>query len=84
MEWYLLFSILLGGLIGLMILGIPVFLSFVIINLVGIYFLWGWNGILNYSHTLFFIDSQLRVFPNTYVYIDGGYNSEVRCLCEGH
>jgi len=63
MEWYLLFSILLGGLIGLMILGIPVFLSFVIINLVGIYFLWGWNGILNYSHALFSSIANFVFFP---------------------
>lgn len=41
MEWPLLLLLILGGLIVVMALGLPVAFSFILVNLVGAYLLWG-------------------------------------------
>ncbi len=41
MEWPLLLLLILGGLIVMMALGLPVAFSFILVNLVGAYLLWG-------------------------------------------
>jgi tripartite ATP-independent transporter DctM subunit len=41
MEWYSATALLIGGLVGLMFMGIPVAISFLIINMVGVVFLMG-------------------------------------------
>lgn len=64
MEWYWMLGIFLGALIGLMISGVPVFLAFLIINMVGSYLLWGGaDGVVNFTHSLFSSVANFVFFP---------------------
>lgn len=42
MDWYVMFALVLGVAGGLLFLGVPVFVAFTLINLLGIYTLLGW------------------------------------------
>ena len=60
MEWYWMFTALIGGVLGFMALGMPVAFSFLVVNLIGAYFVMGgWNGVFqavansSYSVTTF-------------------------------
>jgi tripartite ATP-independent transporter DctM subunit len=41
MEWWLIFMLMIGGLIFLMLVGLPVAFAFLLVNTVSAYFLWG-------------------------------------------
>jgi tripartite ATP-independent transporter DctM subunit len=41
MEWWAIFSLIFGGFIVLMLLGVPVAIAFLLIDVIGSYFLWG-------------------------------------------
>jgi tripartite ATP-independent transporter DctM subunit len=64
MEWWVPFGIILGGLVFLMILGFPIFLAFTIVNVAGIYFLWGgMGGLVQLSHTIFSSVANFVLLP---------------------
>src|SRR4030042_1902314 len=41
MEWWVIFSLIFGGFLILMLLGVPVAIAFLLIDVIGSYFLWG-------------------------------------------
>ena len=41
MEWWVIFSLIFGGFLILMLLGVPVAIAFLLIDVIGTYFLWG-------------------------------------------
>ena len=44
MEWYMVLGLIFGGLILLFFLGVPVAFSFLFVNIIGAYLLWGGTG----------------------------------------
>ncbi|MCS7281034.1 MAG: TRAP transporter large permease [Desulfobacterota bacterium] len=64
MEWYVSLFLILGSLIFLLIAGFPVFLAFTIVNIVGIYFLWGGlKGLIELSNTVFSSVANFVLIP---------------------
>jgi tripartite ATP-independent transporter DctM subunit len=54
MEWWLLLILIVGIFLILLAAGIPVFLAFTIVDVLGIYFLWGGaNGLVQFIHSIF-------------------------------
>jgi tripartite ATP-independent transporter DctM subunit len=44
MEWWSVLLIIFGSLLGLMLIGLPVAFSFMLINLIGVFIIWGVSG----------------------------------------
>lgn len=59
MEWWVFLLAFFAGLAGLMVIGIPVAISFIVVNLVGVYFLWGSGG---FNQIILSIDSSIASF----------------------
>ena len=47
MEWYWAFSIIVGALCALMVIGMPIAFAFLAVNIAGAYFFWGGVAGLN-------------------------------------
>ncbi|MGD9210600.1 MAG: TRAP transporter large permease subunit [Desulfobacteraceae bacterium] len=64
MEWWLALIIILGGLMGLLITGMPVAFCFMVVNLIGAYFLWdGINGFYQLADSIFSSVSTFSLLP---------------------
>jgi len=64
MEWWVLLVIIVGIFLLLLAAGIPVFLSFAIVDVVGIYFLWGGGaGLEQLIHSIFSSISSFVLLP---------------------
>ncbi|MEO0250571.1 MAG: TRAP transporter large permease subunit, partial [candidate division WOR-3 bacterium] len=64
MEWYWVFSAIIGAFLILLALGVPVFLAFTIIDVVGIYLFWGGvEGVCQFIHSVFSSISSFVLLP---------------------
>lgn len=64
MDWYVMFALVLGVAVGLLFLGVPVFVAFTLVNLLGIYTFWGgWQGLLQLSHSIFSAVANFVLLP---------------------
>jgi tripartite ATP-independent transporter DctM subunit len=59
MEWWEFLLAFFAGLTALLIIGIPVGIAFIVVNLVGVYFLWGSGG---FNQIILSIDSSIASF----------------------
>ena len=54
MEWWTLLVLIVGVFLLLLAAGLPVFLAFTIVDVLGIYFLWGGTqGLCQLTHSIF-------------------------------
>lgn len=60
MEWWGYLSLFFAGLALLMMLGIPVAIAFLLVNMTGVYFLWG--GTTGYNQLVLSMDSSISTF----------------------
>lgn len=60
MEWWTFLIYFFAGLTGLMMLGVPVAFAFMLVNMLGVYFLWG--GVSGFSQLVLSIDSSISTF----------------------
>ena len=60
MEWYFSLSILFGGFVALLLLGVPVAFAFLLINVTGIYFFW--SGALGLSQFILSVYDSITIF----------------------
>jgi len=60
MEWWLVLIIIFGGLVLLLLAGLPVAFSFLLIDLLGVYFFWG--GAVGIKQLVFSIDHSITIF----------------------
>lgn len=60
MEWWLVLMIIFGGLIVFLALGLPVAFSFLLIDLLGVYFFWG--GTIGISQLVLSIEDSITSF----------------------
>ena len=64
MEWWMLLIVIVGIFLLLLAAGIPVFLAFTIVDVVGIYFLWGGAaGLGQFIHSVFSSISSFVLLP---------------------
>jgi tripartite ATP-independent transporter DctM subunit len=64
MEWWIWFILIIGSFLVLLGIGLPVFLSFMVINVVMIYILWGGiAGMSQFVHSLFSSVSTFVLLP---------------------
>ncbi len=64
MEWWLLLILIVGGFLMLLAAGLPVFLAFTIVDVLGIYFLWGGaSGLGQLTHSIFSAISTFVLLP---------------------
>ncbi len=64
MEWWLMLILIVGVFLLLLGVGLPVFLAFTTINVIGIYFLWGGtSGLGQLTHTIFSSVSSFVLLP---------------------
>ena len=64
MDWVLTLLIILGGLIFILATGLPVAFSFLVINLIGVYFLWGGtNGLFNLIYSVYSSVASFSLLP---------------------
>ena len=64
MEWWILLLIIVGTFLLLLAAGVPVFLAFTIIDVLGIYFLWGGaQGLCQLTHSIFSSISSFVLLP---------------------
>ncbi len=64
MEWWLTLILIVGFFLFLLAVGLPVFLAFTTINVVGIYFLWGGtSGLSQLTHSIFSSVSSFVLLP---------------------
>jgi tripartite ATP-independent transporter DctM subunit len=64
MEWWVLLLIIVGTFLLLLAAGVPVFLAFAIIDVLGIYFLWGGaKGLSQLIHSIFSSISSFVLLP---------------------
>lgn len=64
MEWWLALTIILGGLILLLATGLPVAFTFLVINLFGVFFLWGGiNGFYQLIHSIYSSVTTFSLLP---------------------
>ncbi|PWK61260.1 TRAP transporter large permease subunit [Aminobacter sp. AP02] len=59
MEWWEFLLAFFSALAALMVIGVPVAISFIVVNLVGVYFLWGSGG---FNQIILSIDSSIASF----------------------
>jgi tripartite ATP-independent transporter DctM subunit len=60
MEWWVFLSCFFAGLMALMLAGVPVAIAFLIVNMVGVYILWG--GVGGFNQLVLSIDSSISTF----------------------
>lgn len=60
MEWWLFLLLFFLGLGVLMIIGLPVAIAFLLVNLAGVYYLWG--GVSGFNQLVLSIDSSISTF----------------------
>jgi tripartite ATP-independent transporter DctM subunit len=60
MEWWGYLLVFFSGLGGLMLIGLPVAIAFLIVNMAGVYFLWG--GTSGFNQLILSIDSSISTF----------------------
>jgi len=64
MEWYLSLLLILGGLLVVLATGLPVAFSFLVINLIGAYFLWGGiDGLFNLVYSVYSSVAMFALLP---------------------
>jgi tripartite ATP-independent transporter DctM subunit len=64
MEWWVLLALLVGAFLVLLAVGLPVFLAFVVVDVLGIYFLWGGSaGLEQLIHSMFSSISTFVLLP---------------------
>jgi tripartite ATP-independent transporter DctM subunit len=64
MEWWMWFSIIIGAFLILLAIGLPVFLSFMVVNVVIIYIIWGGGaGMSQFIHSIFSSISTFVLLP---------------------
>lgn len=60
MEWWTFLLAFFAGLATLMFIGLPVAIAFILVNMVGVYFLWG--GVSGFNQIILSIDSSISTF----------------------
>ena len=60
MEWWLVLIIIFGSLVLLLLAGLPVAFSFLLIDVLGVYFFWG--GAVGIKQLVFSIDNSITIF----------------------
>lgn len=60
MEWWVFLLYFFAGLTGLMMLGVPVAFAFMIVNMLGVFYLWG--GLSGFNQLVLSIDSSISTF----------------------
>ncbi len=60
MEWWQFLSVFFAGLGVLLVIGLPVAFAFLVVNLVGVYFLWG--GTTGFNQIVLSIESSISTF----------------------
>lgn len=60
MEWWLFLILFFAGLTTLMFLGLPVAFAFLLVNMVGVFYLWG--GFSGFNQLILSIDSSISTF----------------------
>jgi tripartite ATP-independent transporter DctM subunit len=64
MEWWMWFTIIIGTFLILLAIGLPVFLSFMVVNVVIIYIIWGGGpGMSQFIHSIFSSISTFVLLP---------------------
>jgi len=63
MEWWMWFALISGVFLILLTAGVPVFLSFMFVNVVFTYALMGTNGLSMFVHTIFSSVSTFVLLP---------------------
>jgi tripartite ATP-independent transporter DctM subunit len=63
MEWWMWFILIIGMFLVLLAIGFPVFLSFMVVNVVIIYILWGGAGMGQFVHSIFSSISTFVLLP---------------------
>lgn len=63
MEWWMWFALISGVFLILLVTGVPVFLSFMVVNVVFTYALMGTNGLSIFVHTIFSSVSTFVLLP---------------------
>jgi tripartite ATP-independent transporter DctM subunit len=64
MEWWVLLALIVGAFLVLLAVGLPVFLAFVVVDVLGIYFLWGGSaGLEQLIHSMFSSISTFVLLP---------------------
>jgi len=63
MEWWMWFTLIIGMFLILLAVGFPVFLSFMAVNVVIIYILWGGAGMSQFVHSIFSSISTFVLLP---------------------
>ncbi len=64
MEWWLILLLIVGGFLCLLASGMPVFLAFTLIDILGIYFLWGGSaGLGQLIHSIFSSTCSFVLLP---------------------
>jgi tripartite ATP-independent transporter DctM subunit len=64
MEWWVSLTLIVGALLLLLAAGLPVFLAFTIVDILGIYFLWGGaQGLCQLIHSIFSSISTFVLLP---------------------
>ena len=63
MEWWMWFTLIIGIFLILLAIGFPVFLSFMVVNVVIIYILMGANGLSMFIHSIFSSISTFVLLP---------------------
>ncbi|MGS1096868.1 TRAP transporter large permease (plasmid) [Aquamicrobium terrae] len=60
MEWWVFLSLFFAGLVGLMLIGVPVAIAFMLANMVGAFFMWG--GVAGLNQLVLSIESSISTF----------------------
>lgn len=60
MEWWAFLLVFFTSLAGLLLIGLPVAIAFIVVNLVGVFFLWG--GTSGFNQIVLSIDSSIATF----------------------
>src|SRR4030066_1059458 len=64
MEWWMWFVLIIGSFLVLLSIGLPVFLSFMAVNVVIIYIIWGGGpGMAQFVHSIFSSISTFVLLP---------------------
>lgn len=72
MEWWLALTIILGGLMLILATGMPVAFTFLVINLFGVFFLWGGiNGFYQLIHSIYSSVTTFSLLPVPFFVIMG-------------
>ena len=64
MDWWVLLILIVGAFLFFLAIGLPVFLAFTIVDVLGIYFLWGGKtGLEQFIHSVFSSISTFVLLP---------------------